>query len=466
MKKKKWRVLAIIAGVVALFAVGVVFYSNREHADYVRAAKLLPTARREAEAMFGPLTWEEYRAENGITVEDDLSKWEDVAATIPRKVKALYETYPSPGTERAVFIAERDWFDQIGSQLEELRVMHVPMADGEFSEYSFGSPCREIAKALWTGILGAAEEGDAEAVLAIARASNSMIAKMDAEPAVIHHLITHAMVAMFDGALLRSAVKYRSNPAVLKSIRTVLDERPRIPAIGEVLSAEARSKSIHLQHLRKLSPYEINEWLNDYAGSVLTAKTEPPLLRFLYDAWERVSGERRQTGKQTAAALEARYWKVLAEYAILFERLVANEPGARKEIVALAAFMENTLDRSYEIAPAPYFSLLIDGHIKFGFGESALRAAVELIERYPVHADVPNALPSDLSFADPFGGDPIIFRKTARGFLIYSRFTNEIDDGFPVDYPDQLGEEARFAFAFDRKDYGLIVSYDPNTPVP
>ena len=469
--KKKWRVLAIIGGVVALIAVGAVFYSNREHADYVRAAKLLPAARQEAEAMFGPLTWEEYRAENGITLQDESAAWEEVASNIPPVVKKQYESYPGrPRTNREVFIAERDWFLRVRSKVEGVRVMHIVAADGEFWEYAFNSSCNPITKALAIGIEGAADEGDAEALLEIGRAANAVIYALDAEPGLIHHLRAYALLAIIDHAILRAAVRNRSDQSTIASLQTVLDERPRIPTIREVMSADARSQSLELNRFRTMSHREINDELNEYEEFSFAAKPEPRLQQFAYDAWERITGERptrkRKTGMRTAAALEARYWEVMVKYTVLFEQLTANEPGARKEIAALADFIENTRDRSYEIAPWPTFSLIIDIHIEWGFNELALRTAVELIERYPDQADVPDALPADLSFADPFGGDQVIFRKTPRGFLIYTRYINEIDDGFPLDYPDQLGEEARITYAYDRMDAGLIVSYDPITPAP
>ncbi|MCH7905430.1 MAG: hypothetical protein IH944_12820 [Armatimonadetes bacterium] len=467
--KKKWRVLAIIGGAVALVVVGAVFYANREHPDYVRAAKLLPAARLEAEAMFGPLTWEEYRAENGISGEVDLAKWEEVAASIPTRVKAQIDSRSTRRTDKAVFREEREWFDRFANEVGELRFRHILMEGGEEWELPF-TQYSTIVRALTIGIVGAADEGDADAVLVIGRASNNFIAALNEEPALISEMLNYAFVAILNQGILQSAVRNRDNPAVLQSIRTVLKERMHVPTIREVMSAQARSMSLELNRFRTMSPRAINDTLNEYEEFSFAAKPEPRLQKIVYDAWERITGERptrkRKTGRRTAAALEARYWEVLVKYTVLFEQLTANEPGTRKEIVALADFLENTRDRSYEIAPFPMFSVIIDSHIEWEFDHNVLRTAVALIERYPDHADVPEALPADLSFADPFGGDPVIFRKTPRGFLIYSRYVNESDDGFPPEQPDQLGTEASIWYSLDRQEYGLIVSYDPIVPVP
>ncbi|MCH7905431.1 MAG: hypothetical protein IH944_12825 [Armatimonadetes bacterium] len=464
--KKKWRVLAIIAGAVVLVTVGAVFYANREHPDYVRAAKLLPAARQEAEAMFGPLTWDEFRAENGIDFQDDTAAWEEVVSNIPQAVKTQYETRGPLRNERAVFLAEREWFFQVRSQVQDLRIMHVLAEDGEFWAYSFNS-YTEIIKALGVGIDGAAEVGDAEAVLEIGRAANSIIAAFNEEPSFIHHLVTFALLVIIDHVILSAAVRNRSNPAMLKSLQTVLNERPPILTIREVMSADARSESIYFEQLRTMSPLKIDDWLDEYAAA---ARPEPPLLKIVYNASERVTGERptlkRRTGNKTAAALEARRLEVMVRYTILFENLVNKEPDARRRINVLADRIEQTVDRSYELATYLMFSTVVYVHISYAFNEAALRSAIALLGRYPDYEDLPETLPADLSFADPFGGGSVIYRKTPRGFLIYSRSMNGTDDGYPLSDPDELGQEASMVFYLNREDAGLIVSYDPITPAP
>ena len=86
--------------------------------------------------------------------------------------------------------------------------------------------------------------------------------------------------------------------------------------------------------------------------------------------------------------------------------------------------------------------------------------------RYPNLEDLPAALPADLVAPDAFGGEPLLYRKTPYGFLIYTRYKDRIDDGYIPVYPDSYEVEARTSPSLDEKDWGLIVGYDIPDPLP
>lgn len=458
----------MIVGAVALVVAGVGFsvflqskedQGSAENPDYVRAAKLLPEARREAEAMFGSLTWEEYRTEKGIAFQDDTAAWAEVVSNMPAIVEDQYEsTPPYPRAHGEIFVAEREWFSKVRGQVEGLRIMHVLAEDGEYWAHLIFRSCGDIFKALFVGIQGAAEEGDAEAVLEIGRASNAIIAALDAEPSTTHRLYTMALQTITDHAILRSAVRSRSDAAVLRSLQTVLDERSPTPTIREVMNAEARSQSLEFQRVGRLSPYEIDEMLN------------------AVNVYDSVFGEwgpepKGSTGMRTADALETRYWESAVHYTRLFEDLVAQKPGARQEINSLDDTLKRTNDVSYWLAASPTFSWTVDIHLRYVFDDLAVPAAIALIERYPVHADLPEALPADLSFPDPFGGGPVIYHKTPHGFAIDSRHSNPLSNRFPINtFPlhEPVRRESEVAISYFEGGtvWGLRVSYDPIMSVP
>ncbi|MCH7905432.1 MAG: hypothetical protein IH944_12830 [Armatimonadetes bacterium] len=479
--KKKWRVVAVIGGVVALIAVGAVFYANREHADYVRAAKLLPTARQEAEAMFGPLTWEEYRKEKGISGEADLEEWTTIAKSVPTTISAQWslppedsdqwKTSPYSLTSRERFLAERVWFSQIGDRVDRLRFRHIMRDDGSDWDFRFIGRSTDIAKALRIGLIGAADDGNADAVLELGRAFNSVIAELAVEPSGLANLKADAFRTLLLLGVLRAAVRNRNDVAVMRSLMTVVLEYPPAPTVREAFAADARMVDVYLEQLRNLEPGEINSWFNDVVGDYefLEEMMDPSLMK-LYDLVEKFRGERpeyrRKTGRRTAAALEARHWQVLVEYTNLLEDIARNKPGARAAMIKLDDEILFGGDWSYELANSMHWSWFFELRIRNLFGERAARSAFELLSRFPDYPDLPDELPPDLVFADPFGGLPVLYRKTQTGFLIYTRYENLIDDGFPLDDPDQLREEVRLMFSSGTEDFGLTVSYDPITPMP
>lgn len=468
---KKRRKRALVA--VALFSVVVgllAYLALRENPDYVRAAKLLPAAQREAEAMFGPLTWAEWRADNGVSAEADLERWTEVAETVPETISSLWSFNPSPMTSREIFIAEREWYSRISSEIESLRFRHIMREDGEDWDFTNLYDGRDISRALRIGIIGAADDGNAEAVLEFGRALNKIYTELTVEPSSLIEFSASSSRMLLHQAVIRAAVRNRRDPAVIKSLLSVLDERPLLPTVRELMAADARGWHVYLEQLKSQEPAEIDAWLDEWGSIELKENIAGPVQNFLFEWLERLRGERpelnRNTGNRTVAALEARYWEVMVDYTKLFEDRIANKPGARDAILAKDESLLNIGDRSYEFAHEFYWSMFFGNQIRRLFNEQATRVVVLLVSRFPEYADLPAALPADLDFADPFGGDPILYRKTPTGFLIYTRYENEKDDGFPLMSPDQLGWEASFARCPGYEDWGVIVSYSPSELIP
>ena len=74
MKKRK-RAYWFIGAFAVLC--GLLFYVSialSEHPDYRRGAEGLAEARRRAEESVGPMTWAEYREQNGVEASDDEAK--------------------------------------------------------------------------------------------------------------------------------------------------------------------------------------------------------------------------------------------------------------------------------------------------------------------------------------------------------------------------------------------------------
>ena len=276
-----------------------------------------------------------------------------------------------------------------------------------------------------------------------------------------------AVASMANHALVRSAVRNRENEAVIRSLVLLADDIPTSPPIKEIMAAEARDTQIYFQLLRSSTPNEIEEFLQEkWTGPDFPGALFYPLVEEGIERWEEQTGKEferhRRTGPHTAAALEARYWEVTVDVTPLMEGVMRNEAGFRNKLRRFSYALDDQDDRSYEVAEGwAYGWLFGQGHLKHQFRDHATKAAVKLISRFPSHEQVPTSLPADLVFADPFGGDPILFKKTKRGFLIYTRYDNYKDDGFPWLSPEQEGKEDSHTWSQDRADIGLVVSYDP-----
>lgn len=466
MKKKRRKWVWVFVGLVAVSFLFGAFLAFKEHPDYKRAAKGLPLAKSRAEKTFGAVTWEEYRKETGRVRNVDLSMWKKAADSVPQQIKDYFRSVNPTATYHDVYSQDREWFERVDTLITNLHFEHQPDEDGIGWNTDHFTDAKNLAKALMVGLVGAADEGDAEAVLTIGTAANALNRALLEEPAVMPVLVASAIAAITRGAVVRAAVRNRANDAVVKSLVALADDMPSWLPIRDVMAANARAESIYIDRLRSLNPGEIDESLDQWVGMGFQSGSYSPAVEKGIEVWEEWTGNefkrRRRTGTNTAAALEARYWEVTVDVTPLMEDVVRNEPGSRNMLRRYSAEIETQDDRSYELAASGVLALLfVDAYLWNRFNDKATKVAVELIDRFPSHDRLPTVLPADLHFADPFGGDPILFKKTKRGFLIYTRSSNLNDDGFPWDNPEQEGYEARATMSRDSLDRGLVVSYDP-----
>ena len=124
-------------------------------------------------------------------------------------------------------------------------------------------------------------------------------------------------------------------------------------------------------------------------------------------------------------------------------------------------------DPTFELAGnlVNFLATIAHSVIDRSFDRHAVEVAIEMAGRYPEYADLPDELPQDLIFTDPYAkGAETLYRKTATGFIIYSRWKNGIDDGF--DNPDYPREQYLHSWpsSTDRADRETVVNYLPTNP--
>ncbi|MCH8978345.1 MAG: hypothetical protein IH945_03775 [Armatimonadetes bacterium] len=465
-KRRKW-LWATLALVAVSFLFGA-YLTTGEHPDYKRAAKGLPLAKSRAEKTFGTLTWEEYRKETGTVRNVDLSLWKKAADSVPQHIKDFWnDPYGSSLTYHDLYSQDREWFETVDALIADLHFEHQPAEDRIGWNDDCFSLSGQLGKALMVGLVGAADDGDAEAVLRIGAAMNALSWALLEEPSIMPALRQSAVASRTNHALVRAAVRNRKEKDIIRSLVAIAGDIPSWPPIKQIMSAEARGTQIYFQLFRSAKPNEIDDLLDEkVTGPDFPGASFSPLVEKGIKVWEERTDKQfdrhRRTGPHTAAALEARYWEMIVDVLPLMEGVVRNEPGSWSKLQRFPDELDDQDDRSYEMADAVVSrKLFAQVYQSIQFRYQATKVAVNLISRFPSHGDVPTTLPADLVFADPFGGDPILFKKTKRGFLIYTRYFNYKDDGFPWEYPEQEGREVSYWMSRDRKDYGLIVSYDP-----
>lgn len=471
-RKRAWWFIGGFALIVAL--VTFVFMSQREHPDYKRAAERLPEARKRAEELIGPMTWEEYRKLRGVEASDDFDEWIALEASIPQVFQEYDDSWIAGATAikvEDVFHAAREWLFSLSLQLEPLRLTRpiLSLNQTDFTEADLSSSYG-IMKSVRLLILGAADAGDAAAVREAGKVAWMIIERQIEEFDLLCMMTVTGGLAGMQENIVWSAVRNRRNPTVMEALSDVMADKPEIPSFRDAIIGEARSHAPLIEEMRSLSSFEIENWLNQWFG----ANVEYPDGDFI-GAWIRSAMRKlphdepisnRGVGEHTAAALEARYWEAIVECAELSEHLSYTDSDGHLRLGELGAFYDSYADRSYELAAI----FIPTGTADFSNRDLALSDArvigLELISRYPNLEDLPAALPVDLVTPDAFGGEPLLYRKTPHGFLIYTRYRNRVDDGFIPLSADYYEIEARSRRSVDAKDWGLIVSYDDPDPLP
>ncbi|MEX2244117.1 MAG: hypothetical protein WD716_09765 [Fimbriimonadaceae bacterium] len=463
-KGRKWRQGAVVI-VLSFVAVAVIAYlATMEDPDYVRAAKEYDSALAAARESFGALTWED-RAPRGTDALSDHALWKDVADTVPpaltRYLNEPLEAGRSP-TERALFVADRDWFLSCYDRVRNLTYQQGQGEEAQLALTSAAFEIKSLVKALQVGFIGAADDGDLEGVRQTGRAMNHMIAVLNEESNIPAALLSISIRSLAQSAWTRAYVRNRGNLEVLTAIDEVVAQCPDLQAPREFVAGEARSADGYLQMVRGGSPAEINRllnewtvWANDYASAGETWFEEK-----WNDVFNKDRNMHRRIGPNAARALEARYWQAMLEVDHAFEK-IEKGGSVRSESERLNNLLR-TEDHSYELAAAIVAPEFIESYVRYMFVERAVAASMYLIRNYPDQSALPETLPHNVAFADPFGGEPARYRRTSVGFIIYTRSANEVDDGFELASPEQAGMEGRFMRGKEGMDWGFTVSYVPD----
>ena len=101
------------------------------------------------------------------------------------------------------------------SAIDGLTIQHEQRSDGSDWSFEHFAKIKQIAKACHIGLVGAADLGDYKAVLDIGRAMNSICAALIQEPDMLSTLVSHAIRAIANFAVLRAAVRNRTDTRVI-----------------------------------------------------------------------------------------------------------------------------------------------------------------------------------------------------------------------------------------------------------
>ena len=471
MKKKRRTWLIVVASCAAFVA--VLFYlAVREDPRYVAASLLLEENRAKAEERFAPLTWEEYRDQNGSVFSDDRDKWDELFRSFPIDVgRFAGQNSPKYSTSEETFLAYEQFFDVLPEEVARLKVHYV--SDG--GVIWTGSPLSTKGLAMYIGIAieATAGLGRIEDLRRYVRSGFQIVEHYMDEPSEISVLIGNSIQIMVTNAVLRAAVKNRRSPEVVSALEELLDNAPLLPDPRDISAGEVRAWEDALVQLRKLKSNEVGPWLDNYRdyGTQWKFDKGSPLDR-IKERWEDfTSGEEaqvRRTGARTTAALEARLWEVLLARADAL-RSVSFETGeGTAKAKALDYALQQRDDPSYELADElfPIYPI-IQTLMSRSFIQQGADAVIELVKRFPDYESLPEGFPSDVSFIDPFGnGSPVLYKKTPTGFVVYTRFRDRHDDGFVFDDPAKLDRQYYNGLSSDRKDYGIVVNYELPTTAP
>ena len=271
--------------------------------------------------------------------------------------------------------------------------------------------------------------------------------------------------------IVMGAVRNRNNGEIVQALQKAMASEPQRPTYSEVVIGEIRSSSPVLQVMRDLKPGEVERWADNWLGANSDYADGGALGEWIRSTLKKLSGDEpvsnRKVGKHTAAALEARLLDAMVDCTEIATELSYSKGDAHVRMQKLAEFLDSHTDRSYEFAA---FSVPA-GSADFGENykltmRDASKLSLELISRFPEYADLPTALPADIASPDPFGGEPLLYKKTPHGFVVYSRHENRIDDGYVPIGPEVFEWETVFTKSLNNKDWGLIVAYDPADPLP
>lgn len=474
MKKRKRRVWFFVIA-VPLVAVGVfLFFGSRENRDYVRAAKLLPEAKQRAREVFGPLTWEEFREEKGIVHRDDSDEWERIRYSIPRgfgKFRILDP--PEPERFGEVFQEHRSWLLGLGDETETL-VAHQPLI--VYLEM-IASHVRELVNALATGIVGAADVGDIDAVRQMTLTAWDILEKLKEETDTLRSGTIISGITTISESLLTAVARNSDDDRLIAIARELIGRAPTPPDAHTVLAGDARYNYGIFKVIQSEGLESLNRSLNgfrDVAESFSTTTATPTTSSFWDDVREYVSGlfnynaNTRHTGKHAFDALEARLWEVEVNEVAISDEIQREPSSSRERSKAFEDEIAAKTDLSYEFAQfvvSPNRRVSMRNELQ----KDLALLALEIMADHPSIASLPDTLPAGRLFHDPYGDGPVLYKKTATGFIVYSRDEDGTDGRFPnTDIYWSLRQNVNITRSRPYTDFGIIVNYeippDPESP--
>ncbi|MCH8979511.1 MAG: hypothetical protein IH945_09770, partial [Armatimonadetes bacterium] len=312
-KRRKWVVVGV--AVFVTVAGALLYLAVREDPRYVVAAETLPEVKAQAELTFSPLSWQEYREQNGVNSYDYRGEWQNLFSSASIEI-GRFAGWNSPKytTNEEAFLAHEAWFAALPEEIALLKLHHV--SDG--GVIWTGSPgyTKPLAKYIGIAIEATAGLGRVEDLKRYVRTGYQITEYHMDEPAELNVLMGNSIQGMVTDAALRAAVKNRDNPQVVAAIAELLDVAPVMPDAQDISAGQARTWEITLARLRELKGYQIGPWLEYYEKHGPDWDPEKRSFRdHVEELWEefRSGGAEpvRRTGSKTTAALEARLWQVL-----------------------------------------------------------------------------------------------------------------------------------------------------------
>lgn len=468
--KKKWRFWAILVVVPVAAIAAFFYYQSKEDPDYIRAAKRLPDAKARALEMFAPMTWDEYRRENGIVYRDDSRAWTQLSDSIPNSLGDFRNLNPpQPDRFGALFTTNRVWLLGLPKQIEPLSIHQ--MSESTMIGGNTMAP-RSLVIYLAIGLVGAADVGDVAAVEAMATAAWSIIEKFAEEPDLMSALMIRSEGVTILGALLSAVIRNPSDSALATAVERLLGMAPALPDFRGVRAGEARSNHLIFEELQQFDQSKLNEALDSLLDSDFDDDySDPSVGDKINDFLAGLGGESRRSrrlGEHVIDALEARFWEVQVDILELGEEALRNRPFRSTKLEQFEEYLARRRDDSYEIAAQ--FSLTVGTRIwvTHPLSHDLAVMAFDLITEYPSFESLPDAINADRLIPDPFSTGPILYKKTATGFILYSVYLDGVDGGFvPNSILWNQLENVRISGSEEKRDYGIVVNYEfPAALVP
>lgn len=467
-KKRLLIALGVVVVAVGLFTVAV-YGLTSEHPDYVIAAKGLEKARKEAEKRFGPL--DHGNAHKGGS---DNAAWAAIDDSIPRDVSDATKATSALPDYKSLFSNSRSWYETLPSRIEPLQTGFTDQTDISEATAGLGdggmvtgiqglSIVKNIGKTCQVGVIGAADAGDAAAVRYIGRTGALLVDKLLKSERLIYVLVADAIRSIVTTGLMTGLARNATDAAIREACVDALDALPPLTSALKLIKEDALSQALIFQLLRSEKQRGLDESIDEMSGACPVKPTRIEV--WIQQSIATLAGRKatstiHRVGRHTVDALEARYWETATS---LYDATLQAQDDlyqAQLNVSAVSATVRGSSDRSYEIAAIAFSQYLLNSRQRNRLSVDSARASAILVDRSPDPATLPNALPSDLVFIDPFTGKPIQYQRLSDGFIIYSLGENKKQDNALIDFPPKFSNIGNFIkFGQDGDDWGFAVKY-------